>query len=247
MISPAVLFCAECAPALDHGIIAGMKSFIALASFLVLVSLACSASKSAGSERVVNQNAEIQSPSTTTSSNTKQDKQPCTLKLAAAPTINGMRLGMTTDELLSLFPGSKDDTEVTSSARGITRFGTATVVIRPDRYQSKERFPGISQVTVRLADGRVYEFTVNYNGAAYSHVDKFVAKFVEGTGLPPTDQWDAYVGMDNQMKTLTCAEFEVRAFAGGQGGSLNYVIVKDLVTDQKLKDRRAKAQATPTP
>ena len=231
----------------DHGIIAGMKSFIALASFLVLVSLACSASKSAGSERVVNQNAETQSASTTTSSNANQEKQPCALKLAGAPAVNGLRLGMATDELLALFPGSKDDAEVTASATGLTRFGTATVVIRPDRYRSKENFPGISQVTVRLADGRVYEFTVNYNGPEFSHVDKFVTKFVESTGLPPADQWDAYVGMDNQMKTLTCAEFEVRAFAGGQGGSLNYVVVKDLVADKKLKNRRAKARAKPTP
>ena len=64
---------------------------------------------------------------------------------------------------------------------------------------------------------------------------------------PAVDQWDAYVGMDNQLKTLTCSEFEVRAFAGGQGGSLNYVVVKDLVADQKLKDRRAKARAQQSP
>ena len=225
-----------------------MKSFIALASLLILVSLACSASRSAGSERGLPDNADIQSTSTTSSS-PNQEKQPCTLKLAGAPALNGIRLGMTTDELLALFPGSKDDAEVRGSATGVTRFGTATVVIRPDRYQSKQNFPDISQVTVRLADGRVYEFTVNYNGPEYSHVDKFVAKIVESTGLPAVDQWDAYEGMDNQLKTLTCTEFEVRAFAGGPGGSLNYMLVKDLVADKTLKDRRAKARekATPTP
>src|SRR5205807_2229675 len=101
-----------------------MKSFIALASFLILVSLACSASKSAGSERVVNQNADIQSESTTNSSNANQEKQPCMLTLTGAPAINGIRLGMTTDELLALFTGSKDDAEVRASATGVTRFGT---------------------------------------------------------------------------------------------------------------------------
>ncbi|HXI22409.1 MAG TPA: hypothetical protein VNG71_00935 [Pyrinomonadaceae bacterium] len=231
-----------------------MKSFIALASFLVLVSLACSASKSAGSERAVNQNAEIQSTSTPTppnpnQENTNREKEPCTLKLAGAPTVNGVRLGMSTEELLALFPGSNDDPEVRASTSGVTRFGTASVVLTPERYQLKEKFPGISQTTVRLIDGRVFEYTVNYTGPAYSHVDKFVAKFIEGTTLPAADQWDAYVGMDNQMKTLTCAEFEVRAFAAGQGGSLNYVVVKDLIADKAFRDRRAKAraQASPTP
>lgn len=225
-----------------------MKSFLVIASLLIVASIACTANTSVGSQPVAKATSEPQ-PNAQVSSTASQEKQPCTLKFAGAPVVSGLRLGMTADELLALFPGSKDDTEITASVRGVTSFGTATVVIRPDRYQSKEKFPGISQITVRLADGRVYEFTVNYNGPAYSHVDKFVAKFVEGTALPPTDQWDVYVGMDNQMKTLTCAEFEVRAFAGGQDGNLNYVVVKDLVADQKLKDRRAKAraQASPTP
>jgi len=233
---------------MPRGIITIMKSFLVIASLLIVASIACTANTSVGSQPVAKATSEPQ-PNAQVSSTASQEKQPCTLKFAGAPVVSGLRLGMTADELLALFPGSKDDTEITASVRGVTSFGTATVVIRPDRYQSKEKFPGISQITVRLADGRVYEFTVNYSGPAYSHVDKFVAKFVEGTALPPTDQWDVYVGMDNQMKTLTCAEFEVRAFAGGQDGNLNYVVVKDLVADQKLKDRRAKAraQASPTP
>src|SRR5438874_13801218 len=111
-----------------------MKSFIALASFLVLVSLACSASKSAGSERVVNQNAEIQSASTTTSSNTTQEKQPCTLTLAGAPTIHDLRLGMTPNEVLALFPGSKDDAEVNADlSRPHSPLGGSSLLIRPGK------------------------------------------------------------------------------------------------------------------
>ena len=55
--------------------------------------------------------------------------------------------------------------------------------------------------------------------------------------------------MDNQLKSLKCSEVEIRVFAGGQGGNLNYVLMRDLEADKKLKDRRAKARAkaTPTP
>jgi hypothetical protein len=49
------------------------------------------------------------------------------------------------------------------------------------------------------------------------------------------------------MKTLKCTEFEIRAFAGGKGGNLNYVLIKDLVAEKKLKDRRNKAKAKATP
>ena len=55
--------------------------------------------------------------------------------------------------------------------------------------------------------------------------------------------------MDNQLKILKCSEIEIRVFAGGPGGNLNYVLMRDLEADKKLKDRRAKARAkaTPTP
>jgi len=234
----------------DHGIIAGMKSFVALASFLVLISLACSASKSAGSERVVNQNAEIQSASTTTSSNTDQEKQPCTLTLAGAPSIRGLRLGMTPNEVLALFPGSTDNAEVRASVSAVpTEFGVSNFVIRPALYGSKEKFAGINQISLNLLDGRVAALTIGYDGPAYSHVDRFVEMVVKETSLPPMDQWEGYVGMDNQLKTLRCKEFEVQAFVGGQGGNLNYVEMKDLIADKQLKDRRdkARAQASPTP
>ena len=49
------------------------------------------------------------------------------------------------------------------------------------------------------------------------------------------------------MKTLKCTNFEIRVFAGGEGGNLNYVFVRDLDADKKLKDRRAKAREKATP
>jgi len=170
--------------------------------------------------------------------------------MAAAPVLNGLALGITQEEALSLFPGSKDDSEVHAFlSRPPSQFGVSELVIRPAKFESKEKYKGIGQITFNLLDGRVSNFTIGYNGPQYAHVDEFVTKFVEGTILPPADQWAAYAGMDSQMKTLTCKDFEIRIFAGGEGGSLNYVLMRDLEADKKLKDRRAKAkaQASPTP
>lgn len=214
------------------------------------ISIACSSYKSAGSQSLPNDNATIKQAPTQPIDATGQDKTTCTLTMAAAPDIKGLRLGMTPDEVLALFPGSKDDAEVRSSlSRAPSEFGVSSFLIRPAQYQSKERFAGVNQITFTLLDGRVSSFSVGYNGPEYSHVDKFVAKAVEGTSLPPADQWEAYVGMDTQLKTLKCKDFEVRVFAGGQDGNLNYVLMRDLEADKKLKDRRAKARAkaTPTP
>jgi len=159
-----------------------------------------------------------------------------------------LRIGMTPDELLALFPGSKDDPEVRADvSRAPDKLGRSAIVLKPITDEAKARFAGVSQVSLTLLDGHVSTFTVSYNGPAYPHVDQFIEEFVEGKKLPPVDQWEPDASIGHQLKALKCTDFEVRVFAGGAGGSLNYVGVKDLVADQKLKERRAKARAVATP
>jgi hypothetical protein len=176
------------------------------------------------------------------------DNAPCTLVMDQAPVVNGLRLGMTPEQVLALFPGSKEDPAVSSAlAKPAAEFGVSDFLIRPNKYESNEKFAGVTQITFTLLDGRVSSFTVGYNGPAWPHVDKFVAKFTEGTNLPAADAWEAYVGMDTQMKTLTCKDFEARVFAGGKGGNLNYALMRDLVADKKLKQRMDKAEKKAAP
>jgi hypothetical protein len=232
----------------NDGIITLMKSFLLFTFLTIAVAIACAPNRSAGSPTVPNNNAGTTAVSSQTENAPTQDKAKCTLTLASAPALIGLRLGMTTDEVLALFKGSKDDAELHSDlSRLPNQFGALGFIIRPAKYENKEKFTGINQISFTLLDSRVSDFTFHYNGPEYSHVDKFVTKFVEGTNLPATDQWEAYVGMDNQLKTLTCSEFEVRVFAGGQGGNLNYVLMRDLEADKKLKERRAKARAAASP
>ena len=174
----------------------------------------------------------------------------CTLSMSEAPGVQGLKLGMMPDEVLAFFPGSKEDSKLRAElAQPPKRLGTSSFVIRPGDYQSKAEHKDITQITFRLLDGRVSNFHVGYKGPQWSHVDQFVAKVVEGTNLPAPDQWQAQVGLDNQLKTLTCVDFSVTVFAGGEGGNLNYVQLQDLEADKKLNERRKKAQeqASPSP
>ena len=80
---------------------------------LTAVSIACTY-KSAGSQPLRNDSAEAQPPVQTNNAS-PQEKVPCTLTLAGASSIRGLRLGMTPNEVLALFPGSTDDTQVRAS------------------------------------------------------------------------------------------------------------------------------------
>lgn len=225
-----------------------MKLFLAIASSLIAVTIACSSYRSEGSQSASNGSPGLSQPSAQTSNTGAQDKPTCQLTLAGAPEINGLKLGMTPEQVMALFPGSSEDAEVRASlSLPASKFGTSSFVIKPDKYESKAKFAGISQITVALLDGRASNFRIGYNGPEWPHVDKFIAKFSEGANLPAADQWEAYVGMETQLKSLKCTDFEIRVFAGGTGGNLNYAEVRDLEADKKLKDRRDKARAKPSP
>ncbi|HEV3471547.1 MAG TPA: hypothetical protein VG148_19625 [Pyrinomonadaceae bacterium] len=167
----------------------------------------------------------------------------CDMTSAEARAVHGIRLGMTPQQVLALFPGSAEDGEVRSAlSKPPSPLGVSSFSIRPDKYASKEQFAGVSRVQLTLLDGRILGVNFSYNGPEWKHVDEFITQFSGAAGLPPPDAWEPYVGMDTQLKTLRCKDFEVSVFAGGEGGSLNYVLVEDTGARQKLKERREKAR-----
>lgn len=188
------------------------------------------------------------SPSSSVAQSEK--KAECSLTKAEAPLVNALKLGMTQEEVLAALPGSKDDQELRSQlSRPPSRLGVSNFVVHAERLEPHDKYDAFTHFTFHLLDGRVSTMNIGFNGPVFSKVDEFVTRFVEGTNLPPADQWQPFTGMDDQLKILKCKDFEVRVFIGGQDGKLNYVLLTDLEADRQLKDRRAKAraQASPTP
>lgn len=224
-----------------------MKMKILIATSLLLVfTIGCKLETSSANP---NANAKP-SPTESTDTSRQEPKSTCALTRAGLPVVEGMKLGMTADEVMSALPGSKDDAEVKSGvAKPASALGEKSFVVHTDKLQPTDKFKGIDHFTLSLLDGRVTSINIGYLGPAYANVDEFVARFVKGTNFPPVDQWQSYPGMDTQLKTLVCQDFEIRVFAGGENGSQNYVLLTDLEAKKTLKERRAKAraQATPTP
>src|SRR5207253_730347 len=114
-----------------------MRSLLVIVFVTIGASIACSVYKSAGSQPLANENLQAQ-PSASTSATAAQEKSLCTLTLAGAPDINGIRLGMMPDEVLALFPGSKDDADVRNNlSRPPSQFGVSELSIKPAKYQSR--------------------------------------------------------------------------------------------------------------
>lgn len=227
-----------------------MKLFLVI---LCAVGIACSACKLETSLATPNGNAaspQVKPSPSVAPSAPSEETTNCSLTKVDAPEVNGLKLGMTTEEVLAVFPGSKDDPELRSQlSRPPSPLGVSNFVVHPEKLEPNDKFAPFSQFTFNILDGRVSSLNIGYDGPAYSEVDEFIRKIVEGTKLPPPDQWQPYTGMDNQLKILRCKDFEVRAFAGGKDGNLNYMLLTDLEADKRIKERRAKARAqvSPTP
>ena len=226
-----------------------MKLSLAVMAFAVASSVACSATRSATSPVPEANNTSANRSSSAPVAATPQSTAPCSLTKTHAPVVLGLQLAMTHQEILGLFPGSKDDPDVQKFlTRAPDPLGEGELSLRPSKYLPADTVGRIKHVTFGLLDGRAYSLNIAYDGPAWPHVDRFVEKFVAGSNLPAADQWQPYTGLDDQMKTLTCADFSIRAFAGGSGGNLNYVLLEDLEAKKELEERRKKAEkASSTP
>lgn len=164
------------------------------------------------------------------------------LSMSQAPDVAGLRLAMTIEQVLSLFPGSESDKEIRASLnRPVNKFGVKTLVIHPAKFSAEKKFDGVNQIILTFLDGRISTLNVSYSGPVWANVNEFVSKFAQEKGLPGSDSWDAKSGADNQLKTLKCSDFEISVFAGGDNVNFNYVKMLDLTAQQKLKGRVARA------
>src|SRR5437763_14779150 len=87
------------------------------------------------------------------------EKAVCTLTVAQAPVISGVRLGMTVEQALALFPGSSNEADIRSEiARAANELGVVNIIIKPEKYSSKSAFQGVNYVTFKFIDGRLSTF-----------------------------------------------------------------------------------------
>lgn len=156
-----------------------------------------------------------------------QSQSRCYLTENNSPNVRGLRLGMSTQELLALFPGSasrwaKDPTKV----REARETGMAASSIEPfyvafeaGTDAPKDQFADVDSVEVGLYKGRVTEFTVVYVGVEWSNIDTWLAKVSETLKLPAPKEW--VVGPnETPNKILRCSGIEIEVAIQGGGSSI---------------------------
>src|SRR6267378_1159406 len=99
----------------------------------------------------------------------------CSLTEATSPNVRGLRLGMSTQELQALFPGSakrwakepKETREARENAMAATSSEPVSLAFDPATDAAKDQFAGVDSVSVGLYKGRVIDFSLIYVGTEW--------------------------------------------------------------------------------
>lgn len=146
----------------------------------------------------------------------------CSLTEAGAPGVRDIRLGMSLDQLLALFPGGNKRRELRDAlakAKAATGNETVTLAFDPAADGGGERFAGVESVAVGVYQSRVVDFNVLYVGTTWRTIDEWVAKLTEAYKLPDASGW--VVGpSESPNKTLRCKGVEIEAAIQGGGSSI---------------------------
>ena len=147
-------------------------------------------------------------------------ERPCRVPVSKSPAVRGLRLGMSTAELLGLF-GRGDDAQLRARLegdKGPPRYGVGSATFTVSEHPGAKGLAGVRSVSVNLFDGRVFSFYIYYDGPPqtliepWEHVDQLIEKVAKAYNLPGASAWSP--ADTHQRKELSCDGFTVTADVG---------------------------------
>jgi hypothetical protein len=143
----------------------------------------------------------------------------CKLTKAQAPVIRGLRLGLTVNQVLALFPGAERDERLKQQLRN--RFGFQSLSIVPHEYVVGDRFLGVKSISFAFLDDHLTYYSLNYNGPEWKDTAQFASRVAEVLRLPNVESWK---NVDGNNLGLVCNGFQLTV-------TPNVINLKDLQTD----------------
>ena len=146
----------------------------------------------------------------------------CPATEADSPSVRGIRLGMTVDQVLALFPAGikrKEVKDAVEKAKAAKSSETVYISFNPATDSGDQQFAEVGAVSVGTHKGRVVDLGVQYVGPAWNSIDEWIGKLSEAFNLPSARDWVA--GPDETPnKVLKCGGIEIEGEIQGGGGSI---------------------------
>jgi hypothetical protein len=183
----------------------------------------------------------------------QESPSPCTLTVTKAPVIRGLRLGMSTDEALVLFPGARESQQWSSElkrSKEPASLGFLSLQLPNSDYQLGESIKEIRYLVIRLLDDRVVGYSVTYQrypiGADWNSTEEWVTKLSETLGLPEAKQWATKDSGRFGSRSLQCNGFEIEAnYSNGPSISVFTKVDKELQERRKAHEEQKRREFKP--
>jgi hypothetical protein len=182
-------------------------------------------------------------------SNPRSAQTRCNLTDATAPSVRGLRLGMTTQQLLAVFPGitkKKEMKDAIEKAKSATGVEAMYLGFDPATDGDAQQFAGVVSVSAGLYRARVVDFSVQYVGATWT-VDSWIATLSEAFKLPSAQDW--VLGPDEAPnKVLKCDGILIEAAIQGGSASIrirNTEYLKETEERTKAADEKKRQEIKP--
>lgn len=183
-------------------------------------------------------------------SNPQPAQTRCNLTEATAPSVRGLRLGMTTQQLLAVFPDitkKKEMKDAIEKAKSATGLEAVYLGFDPATDGDAQQFAGVESVSAGLVRARVVDFTIQYIGATWRTIDEWVAKVSEALKLPGKGDW-ATGWSEYPNKVLRCDGIEIEAGIQGGGASMrvtNTGYLKAIEEQGKAAEEKKRRESKP--
>lgn len=161
-------------------------------------------------------------------------QEQCKLNVAQLPTLRGLRLGMTTEQVRSVFPGMQ------SEAKGdLGQINTS--VSRDYSGTNGPIFKDIYGIDFTFFDNKLVDFTIQYDYSVHwDTLESFIAKVSESLRLP--NLWENEGGFSKKLK---CDGFIIRANNINRAGAIRFNDTSWLLVAQKrIHDEEEKRRQT---
>lgn len=163
----------------------------------------------------------------------------CKFSKKAIPALYGIQLGMSVEEIVSLFPESIEDPRIQKTLESSKSSNSPPPMrILIENKTNREELSEVWRISFEFAKGHLFSFIVDYRAPRWESADQFIDERGQLLNLTSADSWEAVEGLFGASKYLICDEVEIRFYAAPiHSGNNNYISLTDTGVEKNLFNR----------
>ncbi|MDQ3668074.1 MAG: hypothetical protein M3410_16185 [Acidobacteriota bacterium] len=161
----------------------------------------------------------------------------CQLPREGIPSLYGVKLGMSLEEVVSLFPASAGDANVRRAlelSQSPDLAGPIRIVIAAHKATNQD-LADVKQFFFQFRNRRLFSLHVDYLSPQGESVDEFIDQRGHLLNLPVANTWEPVEGNSLSSRYLICEGIEIRFYAAPAGSAnLNSISLTDTSVEAIL-------------